>query len=230
MGNSLRLGNLFGIDVYLDGSFLLLVLYFVLMSGGNPSDIIYNVLFLIPLFGIIVLHELGHALTARAFGIDTLDIILSPLGGVARLKGQARHHWQDLLITLAGPAVNFWLAILLWVFMEVTMASGSETLIGMNFFAGGLVFRLFYVNVILMLFNMLPAFPLDGGRALRSILSMITGDYRRSTVISANVGKVFAVLFVAFGLTGGNIFLVFIGAFVFMAAMREEEMVNRGFF
>ncbi len=225
---SLRLGKLAGIDVYVHATFVLLLAWVALMdyrATGSIEGAVSGVVLILTVFAIVVLHELGHALAARRYGIPTRDITLLPIGGVARLERMPREPRQELAIALAGPAVNVVLATMLWLVLTTLgidplageFASGSPLL------AGIFMVRLFWVNVILALFNMIPAFPMDGGRVLRAILAM-RRSHGEATEIAARIGKFFAVVF---GLAGlfylDNPFLVFIALFIWLGAAGEAS-------
>ncbi|HLP77059.1 MAG TPA: site-2 protease family protein [Candidatus Paceibacterota bacterium] len=232
---SWRLFKIAGIGVYVHVTFFLLL--FVLGAQGYAArhqwlDAVGEVGFIITLFFIVVLHELGHALTARRFGIATKDITLLPIGGVARLERMPEDPKQELAVALAGPAVNVVLALILFVglYIFAGLTSMDQMLAnGGDFFA-----RLLIVNVFLAIFNLLPAFPMDGGRVLRALLA-IRMNYVRATRIAANIGQGMAFLFVmvglgvlsSFGVPGsGNPFLILIAIFVWMGAAQEAGMVE----
>jgi Zn-dependent protease/CBS domain-containing protein len=179
------------------------------------------------LFTIVVLHELGHVLTARRFGVQTRDITLLPIGGVARLERMPSDPYQELLIALAGPAVNVVLAIVLFVVLMATRGPAAfspgevQPLFSVE---GSLITKLLMVNVSLAVFNMIPAFPMDGGRVLRAFLAM-NMNYVRATQIAASIGQFFALMLGFLGLFG-NPLLIFIALFVWMGAAQEASMVQ----
>jgi Zn-dependent protease/predicted transcriptional regulator len=188
----------------------------------NPADAVGGLLFISALFGIIVLHELGHALTARRFGIRTRDITLLPIGGVARLERMPDNPKEELLVALAGPAVNIALALLLLVLL--IPATAWEALGDVRLVGGHLLVKLMLVNVVLAVFNLVPAFPMDGGRVLRALLALKM-DYVRATNIAATVGQGLALVFGFIGLFRDP-FLVFIALFVWMGAASEASIVQ----
>lgn len=223
---SWRVLTVAGIGVYIHVTFLLLLIW-AGWYGYSPRqswwDAAGQIGFVLALFGIVVLHELGHALTARRFGIGTKDITLLPIGGVARLERMPEDPKQELLVALAGPAVNVILAALLFVGLAVAgQFSDPEWMLHSS---GNFFVRLMAVNVLLAVFNMLPAFPMDGGRVLRALLAFRL-SYARATRIAARIGQGMAVLFGFAGLLGPNPFLVLIAAFVWIAAGQEASQVQ----
>jgi Zn-dependent protease len=222
---SWRIGRIAGIDLYMHVTFLLLVGWVALrhyLERQSAADALLGVAFILCLFGIVVLHELGHALTARRFGIPTRDITLLPIGGVARLQRMPDDPKQELLVAIAGPAVNVVLAAMLYVILE--LGAGMAPVTAVARVGGSFLNQMLWVNVILVVFNMLPAFPMDGGRVLRALLAMRM-DYVRATQIAATVGQGMAVVFGFVGLFT-NPFLVFIALFVWMGAAGESAMVQ----
>lgn len=217
-----KLGNVAGIGVYVHWSFWLLPAWILLSSGGGLGGALSTVLFVFAIFGCVVLHELGHALTARHFNIGTRDITLYPIGGVASLERIPRRPSQELAIALAGPAVNVVIAAVLFVLLLV-VGVGTQGLV-FKFTGGSFFVNLLLVNVALVVFNMLPAFPMDGGRVLRALLAMRL-PYLRATEIAVRVGQAVAILLGLVGLfTGGT--LLFIALFVFLAAQAELSMAR----
>lgn len=220
-----ELGKLAGIRVRIHWSFLLLPA-FVAWSVGSMAGAqaaVSAVLFILAIFGCVVLHELGHALAARRFGIGTEDITLLPIGGVARLQRMPRQPLQELIIAVAGPAVNVVIAASILVGTLAT-PNGAATLLDSNVLSGSFLGRLFWANIGLVIFNLLPAFPMDGGRVLRSVLAMMM-PYARATEWAAAVATVMAVLFGLLGLLG-NPLLILIALFVFLGARSEAMMVR----
>ncbi len=219
---SWRIGRLAGIDIFVHMTFPLLLVWAglsYLRVRGDPSDVVVGLTFVGFLFGIVVLHELGHALMARRFGIATNDITLLPIGGVARLMRMPADPRQEFLVALAGPAVNVVLAALLGA--VVVLFTDLDLARGINILFGHPLTNLFWVNVGLAVFNMIPAFPMDGGRVLRSLLAMRL-EYGRATRIAAGVGQLLAVAFGIWGLFGNPI-LVVIATFVWIGAKGEMK-------
>jgi Zn-dependent protease/predicted transcriptional regulator len=226
MKASWRIARIAGIDVYMHATFLILLAWVAIghyLQRNSWSDAAYGLLFIGALFTIIVLHELGHALTARRFGIQTRDITLLPIGGVARLERMPDDPKQELLVALAGPAVNVVLAVILYLIIGPT--SGMSAFDNMTEAGGSFLGKLLWVNIFLAGFNMLPAFPMDGGRVLRAVLAMRM-DYVQATHVAAAIGQGMAFLFGLLGLLSGNPFLLFIALFVWMGAAQEASMTQ----
>jgi Zn-dependent protease/predicted transcriptional regulator len=222
---SLKLGKLLGIDVYVHFTFLLLLAFlgfYYWRATHNVDAALRGVAFIVALFGCVVLHELGHALMARRYGIKTRDITLLPIGGVARLEKMPEKPMQELWVALAGPAVNVVIAAVLFIGLAAT--GGFAPAEELSVTGGSFWQRLMALNLFLVAFNLLPAFPMDGGRVLRALLAMRLGR-RRATTVAANVGQVMAILFGVFGFFY-NPFLIFIGIFVYLGAQAEAGMVE----
>jgi len=222
---SLRVGKVLGIDVFVHFTFLLLLVFlgFGYWQTTRQLDAaLAGVAFTLALFGCVFLHELGHALMARRYGIRTHDITLLPIGGVARLERMPEKPAQEFWVAVAGPAVNVVIAALLYVTILATGGGFSTE----QFTQGGgpILQRLMVVNIFLVAFNLLPAFPMDGGRVLRALLAAQLGR-RRATVIAANVGQAMAIVFGVVGFFY-NPFLIFIAIFVYLGAQAEAGMVE----
>ncbi len=221
-----RLGELFGIVVYMHVTFLLLIAWAAFASfsrGQGLAGALGSVLFILLAFACVVLHEYGHALTARRYGIKTRDITLLPIGGVARLERMPRDPIQELWVALAGPAVNVAIALLLAILL--TLRNGIAALLAVPIMHGGLLSALLQINVTLVLFNLLPAFPMDGGRVLRALLARRM-EYARATRIAASVGQMMAFAFGFYGLLAGQTLLLFVALFVYMGAEAEAQAVQ----
>lgn len=226
MRGSLKLARLFGINVYVHWTFGILVAWILFMAfsaGETVGGAMWALAFVALLFFCIVLHEYGHALTARRYGIPTRDITLLPIGGVARLERMPEDPWQELVVAAAGPAVNVVIAALLAGILAV-LGNGS-ILAGLE--VSPLAGQLLLANGILVAFNILPAFPMDGGRMFRALLAM-KWDYAKATHIAASVGQGMAILFglAALMVPGTFIVLGFVGLFIFFAARHEAQAVR----
>jgi Zn-dependent protease/CBS domain-containing protein len=229
MGWSLTIGRIAGIRVELHFTFLLAIGWIAVQYGlltGQPGQAIVAVVTMLLVFVCVLLHELGHALTARRYGIPTRDITLLPIGGVARLAHMPDKPSQEIVVAIAGPLVNVALALLLAVFVRPFSRPVEELLK-----SDSILVTLLAVNVVMILFNMIPAFPMDGGRVLRAVLTMRIG-YARATSVAARVGQGIAILFGMVGLLGvpglfgPNVMLMFIALFVFVAASEERSHVQ----
>ncbi len=231
MKKSFKIGTFTGIGIYAHWTLFLLfagLFAFYLYQSLSLGAALAGVTLVATLFGCVILHELGHALTAKHYGIGTLDITMYPIGGVARLEGIPREPRQELLIAIAGPAVNLAIAVVL---LAVNIATGrpltpspfvdaEPNVLGM----------LMWLNLALVAFNMLPAFPMDGGRVLRAGLATRL-SYRTATRIAAYIGQGMAVLFAVVAIfpipffTTFNPVLLFVALFVFTAARQEAAFV-----
>ncbi len=220
-----KLGRFAGIDVYIHATFLLLigwVGYSYWQQSQQWSEVLKGILFILALFLCVVLHEYGHALTARKYGIRTRDITLYPIGGVARLERMPDKPIEELWVALMGPAVNVVIAAVLFAYLYLTQ--GRVPLNNLTAASGSFLVRLLGINIILVLFNLIPAFPMDGGRVLRALLALRM-DYVRATQVAANIGQGLAFVFGLIGLLA-NPFLLFIAFFVWIGASQEASMVQ----
>ncbi len=196
--------------------------------GDGTGAALYGVVLTIALFAFVLLHEFGHTLAAQHYGIRVHDIVLLPIGGIARLSRMPEKPQQELVVALAGPAVN--LALILAAAPLVVAGLGGQLLAGGPVALPGLgqpgwigfAWFVVAVNLSLLLFNLIPAFPMDGGRVLRALLAMRL-RHGRATRVAALVGKVFAVLFGIAGLMTGNWMLVILAVFVFFGAGAEDQ-------
>jgi Zn-dependent protease/predicted transcriptional regulator len=225
MKGSIKIGKFVGIDVYMHLTFLLLVGWVALVHwqrGQSVGAALVGVLFILAIFTCVVLHEFGHALMARRYGIATRDIILLPIGGVARLEKIPSRPMQELWVALAGPAVNAVIAAVLFVWLQAT--ASWEPMQRLTVTTGPLLERLMTVNLFMIAFNMIPAFPMDGGRVLRAALATRL-NYDRATQIAASIGRTMAVLFALMGLVYSPI-LLFIALFVWLGATQEAALTR----
>jgi Zn-dependent protease/CBS domain-containing protein len=222
---SLKIARIAGTEVRIHITFLLFLAWIgftYYRVGGGPAAT-QGVLFILALFGCVLLHEFGHVLAARKFGIRTPDITLLPIGGVARLQRMPEKPWQELIVAIAGPLVNVVIAGVLILFLgrradlgDVGRLQAPEI---------DMLAKLASVNVMLVLFNLIPAFPMDGGRVLRALLAMMM-NYARATQVAAWIGQGLAFVFGFIGLFTNNPILVFIALFVFLGAQQEAVMAQ----
>ncbi|WP_435007096.1 site-2 protease family protein [Tundrisphaera lichenicola] len=224
MSWSWKIGRISGIPIYVHWTFLILIAYLIYghwSSGHDLATTAEGVGFVLSIFGCVVLHELGHAMAARRYGVPTADITLLPIGGVARLQRIPEHPAEELVVAIAGPLVNVAIVgLLLMIGVRYPESSGdSEFLVKQHFLP-----KLLVVNTFLVLFNLLPAFPMDGGRVLRALLAMRM-EYSRATRLAASVGQFMAILFGFLGLMG-NPMLLLIAMFVWIGAEGEARAVQ----
>ncbi|QEH42973.1 site-2 protease family protein [Chitinophaga sp. XS-30] len=226
MKNSLYIGRIAGIQVFIHWTFPIIIFWIIfanLRQGLNSMQITWSVIFVLSLFVCVVLHELGHALAARRFQIQTKDITLLPIGGVARLEKMPEKPMQELIVALAGPAVNLVIVIVLFAIMQLTKLPTDFSVIA-HVGPDNFLLSLAIVNLWLAIFNLIPAFPMDGGRVLRALLA-IRLSRAVATNIAARIGQALAIGFVFVGFFY-NPFLIFIGLFIFLGAMAESEQVQ----
>jgi Zn-dependent protease len=199
-------------------------------GGSSLSGLAYGALLTLVLFSIVLLHELGHSLAAKRYGIPVQDIVLLPIGGVARLRRMPERPAEELVVALAGPAVN--LALVLLLAPTVLLSNGAALLDGrlsaLDSMASpspaGFAMFLLMVNTSLLLFNLIPAFPLDGGRVLRALLAFKL-PYTRATSLATTIGRGLAIVLGVYGLVTFNFFLAVVAIFIFAAAGAEGEEV-----
>lgn len=182
------------------------------------------------LFLCVVLHEFGHALAARKYGIKTRDIILSPIGGLARLEALPQKPKQELVVAFAGPLVNlvlFCLFLVLYLLLKENVFI-PQTTQELNYIShpSSAIFLLLLINAVLFLFNLLPAYPMDGGRILKALLNMKYSKVK-STMIASSIGRIFAIAFLALGAYNRMFALLFIGLFIYIMATREFHIAKR---
>lgn len=225
MSWSYSIGRLFGSELRVHATFFLLLAWIGTASwlSDGPAAAIISILFVLALFSCVVAHELGHALMARRYGVRTPDITLLPIGGMARLERIPENPREEIAVAMAGPAVN----IVIWMVLVVIFgAQGNPlTLFSMEGASQGFFERLAAANLFLAIFNMIPAFPMDGGRVLRAALSSAVGRVR-ATRVASQAGQLIAFLFGYLGLVSGNPILLLIAIFVFLAAMAENSNVQ----
>ncbi|HEV3408653.1 MAG TPA: site-2 protease family protein [Chthoniobacterales bacterium] len=211
-----------GILVRIHLTFLLLIgwLAFAYYSQGGSAVAARQILFILLLFLCVLLHEFGHAIAAKGFGIKTPDITLLPIGGVARLERMPEKPGQELVVALAGPAVNVVIALALFLVVGLPEMRPSRAVQATN-----MLQQLMAINITLVVFNLIPAFPMDGGRVLRALLATRL-NYARATQIAATVGQGCAFLFGFWGLMSGNFILLFIALFIYIGASQEAALAQ----
>ena len=231
MGWSWKFARIAGVEIRVHATFLLALVWGAVMwGGGRLSGLAYGALLTIVLFSIVLLHELGHSLAARRYGIPVQDIMLLPIGGVARLSRMPEKPAEELVVALAGPAVN--LAFVLLLAPVVFFSNGAALLGGRLALDSmtspnpmGFATFLLMVNISLLLFNLMPAFPLDGGRVLRALLAFKL-PYTRATSLAATIGRGLAIVLGVYGLVTFDFFLAVVAIFIFAAAGAEGEEVT----
>src|SRR5215210_6792016 len=219
MGGSFKVGRAFGIDIKIHWTFLLLLLFFAFLGyrdSGSAVGALVTAAVVVVLFFCVLLHEFGHSLVAQRLGLEVPDITLLPIGGLARLKRLPDRPIDEVKIAIAGPLVNFVLALL---FLGVALLLGTDLsgvsggLVGVDSL-GGAFAVLALLNFVLAVFNLIPAFPMDGGRVLRGLLAIRLGPVR-ATDISSGVGQFFGIVF------------ILIGLFILLGAGGESQMVRQ---
>lgn len=227
--NTWKVATIKDIPIKIHWSFWLLLLFVSYTAYSNGLSLLQSISFVgffLITFLCVILHEYGHALTARRFGIKTEDIIISPIGGLARLQNMPEKPFQEFSIAIAGPLVNLVIGIILSLILWISVGdvfpstNGSELNDPIEF-----VKYINLVNFALFLFNLIPAFPMDGGRILRALLSVKLGR-NVATKVSSLVGKGFAIIFIGIGIFYGNITLSIIGLFIFLMAGQEYSQTK----
>lgn len=223
---SWKIGRLAGINIYMHATFLLLILFVLFVNysdGRNLAASLTGIIFVLVIFACIVLHELGHALAARRYGVRTQDIVLLPIGGVARLERMPEKPGEELWVAVAGPLVNVAITAIL---LSVLLPTGVRpTWDDLRWVGGDFLEKVMVVNVWLVAFNLLPAFPMDGGRILRALLAM-RFDHRLATRAAARIGQGMAVVFGIAALLTADFWLLFIALFVWMGADSEAAVAR----
>jgi stage IV sporulation protein FB len=224
MSWSFSLGRLLGSELKVHATFFLLLAWIgtaTWLSEGMTAAIM-NLSFVLALFACVVAHEFGHALMARRYGIRTPDITLLPIGGMARLERIPEKPREEIAVAIAGPAVN----VVIWLVLTIVFGVQGNPVVLVSLEDSGQSFleRLAAINLFLVLFNLIPAFPMDGGRVFRAVLSGSLGRVK-ATQIAARGGQIIAFVFGYLGLVSGNPILILVAIFVFMAAMAESSDV-----
>ena len=220
-----KIARIADIDVKVHSTFFLLLIWlgFSYWSSSQSINAVINgIVFVLLLFLFVIMHEFGHALAARKFNIKTEDITLLPIGGVARLERMPDDPKEELWVAFAGPLVNLVLGFILFVWLFFTQNLPTLSQISIN--SGSLLQRLAIVNLVLFLFNLIPAFPMDGGRILRALLA-IRMDYVKATNFASSLGKLFAFIFGIIGLFN-NPFYLLIALFIWVGASQENNSIK----
>jgi Zn-dependent protease/predicted transcriptional regulator len=255
MRGSLKIFTWFNIPVYIHWTFSLIIFYFMWLGfqeSGTLAGIIESTGLLIALFTCVLLHEFGHSLMARKYSIDTQDIILTPIGGIARLEKMPEKPQQELLVAIAGPMVNVIIALLIFVGASIILFNDAigwwyfqNAITEWSSFGAGdpdittmldnmegtipvwqkMLPQLLFLNIMMVVFNLIPAFPMDGGRVLRALIAMQAGRLK-ATMVAARVGQAIAILFVVVGIYFNAFTMALIGFFVFTTARTEYAMVR----
>jgi Zn-dependent protease/CBS domain-containing protein len=231
MGGSFKIGKFSGIEVRVHWTFLLLLAFFAFtgyQASGSLAGALTATAVIVALFICVLLHEFGHSLVAQRLGLEIHSITLLPIGGVSNLESLPEKPSDEVKITIAGPLVN---VVLAPIFVGVGLLLGAAPRVPADLFTdigsvGQFFFYLGYLNVVLAVFNLIPAFPLDGGRVLRALLATRLGAVR-ATDVSSIVGQLFAAAFFLIGLLGGNILLALVAVFIFFGATGEAQMVRQ---
>lgn len=230
MRGSIHLGKIAGITISIHWTFAILIAFIVYnnyKAGHNTEQMLWSVLFVLSIFFTVFLHEMGHSLAARKFGVKTKSITMLPIGGVASLERIPEKPSEELIVAIAGPAVNIGLALITYLFIDFPDTEKLPGILigGVN--ASNFFIQFFIVNIWLSIFNLIPAFPMDGGRILRALLSYKLPRHT-ATNIAARIGQFIAIIFIFIGFYS-NPFLIFIGIFIILGAYSESEMVKTNF-
>lgn len=224
MKGSFKLGNIAGIGIFIHWSFTLLIAYIIYSNyraGHNAEQIIWSVVFILSIFITVFLHELGHALAAKKYNIKTKDITILPIGGLARLETIPEKPSEELVVAIAGPLVNIALAAITGLFITIPDLKELTVQLTGGVNQSNFFLNFFIVNIWLAIFNLIPAFPMDGGRVLRAILAM-KFERHIATNIAARIGQILALGFIILGFYS-NPFLIFIGIFIMLGAQAEAQ-------
>ncbi|MFP4323311.1 MAG: site-2 protease family protein [Anaerolineales bacterium] len=233
MSSSLKLFSILGIDIRMHITFPLILVWaaiqFGLIAAAGPAGALFGVIVVLGLFVIVTLHELGHSVAARRFGVGVREITLLPIGGVAQLEEIPERPREEFIVAIAGPAVNAVIAILFLPVFALGLLDLMDPVVLLQDLeavtVSGVFTYLFIYNIFLGLFNLLPAFPMDGGRVLRALLATQL-RYTQATSIAATVGRVTALFLGLWGFVGGGLFLIFIAFFVYIGAGHEERLAQ----
>jgi Zn-dependent protease len=231
MGGAFKIGRFSGIDVRVHWTFLLLLAFFAFIgygASGSPLGALTAIVAIVALFFCVLLHEFGHSLVAQRLGIGIHSITLLPIGGVSNLESLPEKPADEVKISAAGPLVSVVLALMFFgvgLLLGAVPSTPADPFTGFGS-VGQFFYYLGYLNAVLAVFNLLPAFPLDGGRILRGLLATRLGAVRATDAASV-VGQVFAAAFFVVGLLGGDILLALVAVFIFFGASGEAQMVKQ---
>lgn len=227
MKNSLKIFTVRGISIYLHWTFgLLIVLMLFVQSatGTAVTEAIWSVAAIVAVFACVVLHELGHAFAARRYGIRTKTIMLLPIGGISTMEKMPEKPIPEIIVSAAGPLVNLLIAAILLPFIYGYPPFWKAAEVPGYVNQDNFIYYLYVINIMLALFNLIPAFPMDGGRILKGILGLFT-DTTRATAIAAFTGRIIAAMFIVSGLVVFDIFLMLIGLFIIVSGAGEEKLI-----
>lgn len=225
--NSIKLGKVFGIPIAIHWTFFILIIWIIGMNlyKGQPLDIaLWSGIFILSIFACVFLHELGHALAAKRFGIVTKSIVLLPIGGVASLEKIPEEPKKEIFVALAGPFVNMVISTFLFIYLFYRGELVPEKFLSTTINYDNFLIYLMVANIFLGLFNLTPAFPMDGGRVLRALFAF-KKDRVSATELASKVTSVFAIIFVIIGIFN-NPMLVFIALFIYLGSRGEYEAVK----
>jgi len=221
---SLHIGSVGGTEIRIHVTFLLFLVWLgaIYYRQGGAEAAWQGTIFIVLIFLCVLLHELGHVFAARRYGVKTRDVTLWPFGGIASMERMPEKPSQELIVALAGPAVNVVIALALFIYLGATLDPDNLTRIEDP--KVSMAVKVLFANIVLVIFNMIPAFPMDGGRVLRALLAMRMGN-ARATELAASIGQGFAVLFGILGIFY-NPMLIIIAVFIFLAASGEAAQAQ----
>lgn len=226
-----KIGHIWGVPIRIHWSFSILfviISYLAYIRNLDWIQISTFLLLLVLLFASVLLHELGHALTARRMGIKATDIILSPIGGLARLESLYKYPEKEIKVALAGPVVNFLIALVLFVYLYYIAEPGIsfDPYSAFEFISlTAIMYFILYINVLLFVLNLVPAFPMDGGRVLRALLSFKLGPLK-ATQIASFTGRIISIVFLVVAVILRNYALIIISLFVYVLAVAEYRSLK----
>lgn len=224
MKGALKLGSVKGIGIFIHWTFILLILFIIYSDakeGYNKTQILWSIIFVISIFFTVLLHELGHSLMALRYNIRTRDITLLPIGGLARLESIPEKPKEEFSVAIAGPLVNVGIAIITGFFISLPTQKELIAILSSGVSPDNFFVHFYLVNISLAVFNLIPAFPMDGGRIFRALLSYPL-NREKATRIAVVTGQAIAILFCIIGFYISAP-LIFIGIFIFLGAKAESQ-------